>query len=251
MHMTPAGEPLAVLHDWRSVELTPDLEPGQLHLWRIDATPFEAADHLATQLPPQERRRATQLRLEAHRRRYLITQTALRKILASYSSTHPNQIVFQRGKHGKPYLEGQHPRLDFNLSTTDNLVLLALARGQELGIDCERMRPRSQMEAIAQKMLPAAESEALPRLSPEERLLRFHQLWTRLEAQVKATGLGLYVDRDLSITTARHTQSFLPAPGFVATLASREPLAPIESWLTLQPPPPNPQPARPPASPSD
>ncbi len=204
---------------------------GSLHLWRIDTTPAPEADTLAACVAADERRRAARFRLEPQRRRYLITQATLRRILGGYLDLHPGDIPFVRGSQGKPGLPPSFPALRFNLTTTDDLAFLAVASGQEIGIDCERVRPRRHLDAIADKMFSAADRATVVEARGEdERTDRFHRLWTRLEAQVKATGDGLYVNRRQSIASARHTITFVPAPGFVATVASARPLPPPVGW---------------------
>lgn len=218
---------------WQCAHTAPPLARGQLHLWRIEASPAADPDSAIGVLSQGEWHRAARFRLETLRRRYLITQGTLRAILASYLETDPASLVFARGPHGKPYLEGQHRRINFNLTTSDDLALLAVTRDQEIGIDCEQLRPRSQMGAIAAKMFPPHERRLLERLPADEQILHFYQSWTRLEAQVKATGLGLYWGRAHSPAAAPYSWGFIPAEGFVAAVASATPLPLPADWHAL------------------
>ena len=231
---TSAESALPIIDCWRPAGTAPILQSGALHLWRIDATPAEGADALTARLALDERLRATQLRLEEHRRRYLTTQAALRGILASYLQIRPHDIDLSRGPQGKPHVLSDTTPLSFNLTTSNDVALLAVTRGQEIGIDCEWVRPRGHMATIAQRMFSDMDRAPLERLAETERLLRFYVLWTRLEAQVKATGHGLYLDRRLSVERAAHTETFVPALGFVATVASPQPIPPVEAWTTRQ-----------------
>ncbi len=230
-HPAPA---LPSIETWQSRATAPALLPGQLHLWRIDAGREATAAALMPILAPEERQRADQFRLQSHRHRYLVTQSGLRTILASYLGADPAHLPVARGPHGKPYLQGQSTPLQFNLTTSDDLALLAITLDQEIGIDCEQVRPRVRLEALAAKMLLPEECAPLQGLPEEEQLLRFHQAWTRLEAQVKATGLGLYWGRPLSRARIAHTQGFIPAEGFIATLAAATPLPHPAEWLTFR-----------------
>ena len=231
---TSAESALPLIDCWRPAGRAPVLQSGVLHLWKIDATPAEDADALTAQLAPDEQRRATQLRLAAHRRRYLTTQAALRSILAGYLHIRPQHLALSRGPQGKPYVLSDAMPLAFNLTTSDDVALLAVTPGQAIGIDCELVRPRGHMRTIAQRMFSDADCAQLERLAETKRLLRFYVLWTRLEAQVKATGHGLYLDRRLSTGRAAHTETFVPAPGFVATVASPLPIPPVAAWTTRQ-----------------
>lgn len=237
--MTPATATPAPITTWRATTTAPDLLPGQLHLWRIEAGPAADPDTPIGVLSQGEWRRAERFRLETHRRRYLITQASLRAILASYLGTDPAALAFEPGPHGKPYLSGRRRTIQFNLTTCDDLALLAVTQDQEIGIDCEQIRHRHRLEGLAAMVFPPAECRLLEGLPPEERLVRFYQGWTRLEAQVKATGLGLYWGRGLSRESAPHTQGFVPAEGFVAAVAAATPLPHPADWLALRWSPPD------------
>ena len=88
------------------------------------------------------------------------------------------------GAHGKPYLPGL-PSVKFNISRTSGLALIAVAMDVEVGVDVERLRPIPEWREIAGRYFPAAGVA-------DER--EFFRHWTRLEAQVKAWGVGLTGD---------------------------------------------------------
>ena len=46
--------------------------------------------------------------------------------------------------------------------------------------------------AIAERFFPPAEAAALTECPADEREARFFHLWTRIEAKLKARGIGLY-----------------------------------------------------------
>jgi 4'-phosphopantetheinyl transferase len=85
---------------------------------------------------------------------------------------------------GKPYLPGA-PEVRFNLARSQELALVAVALGVDVGVDIERLRPLPEYEAIAERFFPPSEREGL-----DER--DFFRRWTRIEAKLKARGVGLY-----------------------------------------------------------
>jgi 4'-phosphopantetheinyl transferase len=132
--------------------------------------------------------RAARFVSEPLRRRYLRSHAALRAILRNYTSAPPD---FALGEHGKPYLAAE-PALQFNLSHSGELALVAVAREIEIGVDVEHFRPMRDCMAIAERFFPPLEAAALAEVPAEHREVEFHRRWTRIEARLKATGIGLY-----------------------------------------------------------
>jgi 4'-phosphopantetheinyl transferase len=116
-------------------------------------------------------------------------RAALDRLLRDYAGT-DRTLEIARGAHGKPYAPAD-AGLDFNLSHAGHHVLLAFARGQELGVDLERDERRLSLLEIARRFFAADEADALERLPADARLPCFLQLWTRKEAVLKALGQGL------------------------------------------------------------
>jgi len=137
---------------------------------------------------PTEAERGARFATDALRRRYLRSHAALRAILGAYSAA---PLEFTLGEHGKPYLAGDRD-LQFNLSHSDDVALVALARGIEIGVDVERFRPLRECMAIAERFFPPLEAAALAEVPAEGREAEFFRRWTRIEARLKASGLGLY-----------------------------------------------------------
>jgi 4'-phosphopantetheinyl transferase len=88
------------------------------------------------------------------------------------------------GAHGKPCCDGGP---EFNLSHSGDLILLALHRERPVGVDVEQLRPGLAWRPIARRVLPPEEWQALEAEGAEA----FLAAWCRLEARLKAQGLGL------------------------------------------------------------
>jgi 4'-phosphopantetheinyl transferase len=65
------------------------------------------------------------------------------------------------------------------------MALIAVALEVEVGVDVERLRPLPEYAAIAERFFPPSERPVL-----DER--DFFRRWTRIEAALKARGVGLY-----------------------------------------------------------
>ena len=70
-------------------------------------------------------------------------------------------------------------------------MLIAVARGGELGVDLEALRPMDDAPELVERFFAPSERTAFGRLPPERRVVGFFSGWTRKEAYVKARGDGL------------------------------------------------------------
>ena len=95
---------------------------------------------------------------------------ALRGVLSRYLDEDPAAIELRLGERGKPMLADPDPPLHFNLSHSGGLVLIAVCRDREVGVDVQRMRKRRGRERPAE----------------------FFAEWTRREAIAKCHGVGLW-----------------------------------------------------------
>jgi 4'-phosphopantetheinyl transferase len=149
--------------------------------------PLDAA---AVWLPPTpgEAEHAARLVSAPLRQRYLRSHAALRAILRTYTAA---ALDFALAEHGKPYLPAV-PELKFNLSHSHEMALVAVAWEIEVGVDVEWLRPLRECLAIAERFFPPAEAAALAEVPADAREGEFFRRWTRIEATLKARGIGLY-----------------------------------------------------------
>jgi 4'-phosphopantetheinyl transferase len=173
-----------------------DLGPGEVHVWSVDLDPPPAlAAALGRLLAPDERERAARFRFDEHRRRYAVGRGALRTLLGAYVGERPEALRFGYGPRGKPEL-ADFPALGFNLSNSEDLALVGVLRGREIGVDVEYMKPMPDLAQIAERFFCAAETAKLLALPEERRREAFFNCWTRKEAYLKAVGEGLAAPLD-------------------------------------------------------
>ncbi|MCA9751979.1 MAG: 4'-phosphopantetheinyl transferase superfamily protein [Gemmatimonadetes bacterium] len=171
----------------------PVLAPGEIHLWRMALTRDEARiAALRDLLDPEERDRHDRFRYDVHRERFAVRRGALRTVLGRYLGRDPREIRFETGPEGKPELPGRPLR--FNLSDSEDLALLGITRGADLGVDLERVREIPDRDDVAGRFFSPAEILEYRSLPAEARLLAFYLTWTRKEAWLKARGVGLSAD---------------------------------------------------------
>jgi 4'-phosphopantetheinyl transferase len=164
-------------------------------------------------LDPSEQERAARFRFDVDRERFIIAHGLLRTLLGKHLNARPEELRIARGPYGKPYIEGTDLR--FNLSDTKDALLIAFAHGHEIGVDIETMTRTVDHIAVGEHYFTAAEILAIREagsiatlssgtVDPPGRLLgaadenpakrRFLEFWTRKEAVLKASGVGIMDD---------------------------------------------------------
>lgn len=162
-------------------------------MYRLDlALPPHPVDRLFGVLSADEQARAVRFRLPLVASRFVVGRARLREVLAAVLGAEPAGLVFRAGPRGKPELSPPGP-LRFNLSHSDDVALLALATGQDVGVDVERVRPERDHLGLARRFFAPGERAAVEAAPPEERPAVFMAVWTRKEAFVKGLGGGLTI----------------------------------------------------------
>jgi 4'-phosphopantetheinyl transferase len=211
---------------WVASTPAPLLGPQDLQIWTIPCGADNGdPEALWPLLSGAEQARADRLLGPGHRAAYIRAHAGLRLILATPLASPPARIEFQQGPQGKPAVAGP---LEFNLTTSGDLALVALRWDQAVGIDCERPRANRNLLGIARRLFPPAEVARLLAATEVERPTLFLRFWTALEASVKLDGGGLFQPAALGGPSPEIIH-FEPQPGYVATLASREP-PPLAAW---------------------
>jgi len=201
--------------EWASPLATPELAPGEIHVWRASLSADEAMlRSFEATLADQERERARRFIFARDRDRYIAARGVLRDLLGKYRRRAPESIEFVYGPFGKPDIASAAPRpeIRFNLSHSHGLVVVAIGREREVGIDVELIRPDFASEAIAKRYFSAKEIDELSKLPAELRTEGFFLCWTRKEAYIKAKGDGLQIPLDSFDVSL--------SPGRPATLSS-------------------------------
>ncbi len=181
------------IHPWRLEHpgfLT--LEGDDICIWRLPAAadPRSVAPLWAV-LAPEERERARRLRRPEDHTTFVIARGALRMLTAAYLDRPPLSIEFEYGPRGKPALAPCGIPLQFNLTHTGELCLIAFSRRRILGVDAERLDRPLRVESFARRILGAQELEAFARVPEPMRRRALLEAWVRKEAYLKATGEGL------------------------------------------------------------
>ncbi len=165
-------------------------EPG-VQVWQVPLqVSGTGAVPLAELLSPEEQKRAEAISSNSHRHRFVVAHGALRLLLAHHVERPARDLIFALGPHGKPHLADAHA-LEFNLTHSGELALIALSWRGAVGVDVESLARRPfDVQSLASRVLAAAERDWLQRLAVEARAGAFLQLWSCKEAVSKAAGGG-------------------------------------------------------------
>lgn len=198
------------------------LAAQRIDIWQYPLTTLWS--EAETLLNTEELQRAKRFHFERHQRRFTIARAMLRLILARYLDLKPHDLEFSTNAYGKPFLT--HPsQIQFNLSHSQDLALLAIGQEHPVGIDIEFFSSRP-FQGISNLMFSAQEIQSYERVPANIRALAFFHVWAQKEAFIKASGMGLsyptqtfdvpvFPPTDAEIVDERHAmlwrmRSFMP-----------------------------------------
>ena len=134
-----------------------------------------------------------------HRHQYLVTRALIRSSLSTFFPVDPATWKFTAGAYGKPDIE--HPEVEvplrFNISHTQGLIVCAIVRGYDIGVDTEdtERSTRTDLDSLASYFSPQ-EIDEIRNLPASRQKQRFFDYWTLKESYIKARGLGLAIPLD-------------------------------------------------------
>jgi len=216
--------------------------------WRaslVEPAPGRAASSERV-LSSAEIERAARFGTVALRTRYVLGRAALRQVLGAVLECPPERVPLRRGHRGRPYIDGSP--IDFNVSHTRDVAVIAVTRGARVGIDIEHQDRTANAARLAGKLMTGRERLALGPSGTDDHRRRFLRAWTCKEAMSKATGDGIAapfrtidVDIDRMVLVAGpppyqpgdwNLHDVHGLPGFIVTVAL---------WLAAQTPHPDDQ----------
>ena len=232
-------------NQWEAPPADYRIERHYVHIWRCQ---FQSAlvynrDFTAS-LSTNEIEKACRYIRAKDRDRYIFAHGVLRSILGFYISCSPAELIFEVNPYGKPFLARKCDSSDiqFNMSHSENMTLLAVTRGARIGIDVEYMRSVPDARQIVDRYFSSDERRFLHSFSPVDFERGFFYCWSSKEAFLKGLGKGLTYPLDkFSITFSKgESEGFLqvyeepvnadcwkitrlsPAPGYSGALAIEE-----------------------------
>jgi 4'-phosphopantetheinyl transferase len=233
------------IEEWKPSPVDYGLGWHAVHVWRAFFQPALVCSRRFTEsLSEEEIAKARRFVRPLDRERYIFAHALLRSILGAYVGCPPRQLILEKDQYGKPFLiSGNSGRdIQFNLSHSGDIALVAVARGARVGIDVEWMRSVPDARQIVNSLFSIGERELLSPLSPPDFDKEFFDYWTSKEAFIKGIGKGLSyaLDKFSVILTKGESHGLIrvhdsptddcrwkivrtpPAPGYSGALAVEE-----------------------------
>ena len=169
---------------------------GCVTVYRFLAMPAAAEiDALALQwLSDDEQAHSLKFVFPRDQVRYRWRRILARGLLAKYIACDPTQVTYQTNPWGKPSLvtgDASATPIYWNLSDSENSVVIAVSHDVEVGIDIERHRSLRDFDALARSIMHPEELSRWTALSDHQRTQWFFDLWSTKEALIKCCGYGL------------------------------------------------------------
>jgi len=216
----------------------PSLVKDRVHVFYGMVSGFSQSDALFF-LSEKEKVRASHYVSAADQNRYIISRAILKCILAGLLKVQEKDIEFQYSKNGKPWLRN-NPALKFSLSHSEDIVVIAVSYGDEVGIDVEQLDREVDLAKLQSYLFTQGELSIFQSISRQFQKKIFIHSWTKKEAFLKATGEGLtraMNSLELAFSDEVHSQqkkqmpyetdwildSFTPTDNCVATVAVQGP----------------------------
>jgi 4'-phosphopantetheinyl transferase len=160
----------------------------------LEANDRTVRDALAV-LDPTERERFERYENVDVARRFAVGRLRLREMLGSLLGAPAAAVPIILGLHGKPALAraAQAGTLRFSMAHCDDLLLVAVTRLGDVGVDVERIREIERWARVADRVFGSSDRAALGReiANGDDPSEVFFRIWCRGEAELKAIGCGI------------------------------------------------------------
>jgi 4'-phosphopantetheinyl transferase len=207
-----------MIMNWQQNQTPPPLLDEVVHIWcaslRVSSQRLNDLWYL---LLDDEKKKANKFISVQAKEGFIISRGILRLLLSKYLGIAPEKLVLKQGEYGKPYVQPDTEQLslEFNISHSKDLVLLAFTLRNQIGIDIEYIQKDFSYEEIAPHFFSKQENITLSVLPKEQQREAFFTCWTRKEAFIKAIGEGLSfpLDKfDVDLTTNEENR---PLPVYI------------------------------------
>ena len=162
-----------------------------LKLFKIELSGYYGrVSQLENYLTSTELQRAKRYHFEKDRNRFIICRSILKILLAEQIGLEVYEISIDIHPNKKPYLSS-HPSVFFNVSHAGEYALIAIGKNI-VGVDVEKVDQDYDYSETIPHIFNKTEIDILSATTDLKRT--FFKFWTRKEAIVKATGIGISDD---------------------------------------------------------
>jgi 4'-phosphopantetheinyl transferase len=169
------------------------INQNEVHVWSylLDAENPDM-DFFYNLLTEDEKTEINKIKIRKVRNQKVISKAIVKNILSKYLGVTINQIKFSYNKFGKPVLPADInlQDLNFNVSHSGELGIIALTKKYKIGVDVERIAELADIDDIIQMCFSKDEQRLFHGVKDPEKTTLFYRIWTGKEAFVKAIGKG-------------------------------------------------------------
>lgn len=202
-------------------KITPDVlnktdVSNRIDIWKVSVSDIKNnIQSLPEILSGDEVKRVNKYRLNKDKTHFIISRTILRMLLSSYLKKQPKDIIFSYTNTLKPMLSTQdlEQQIYFNLSHSNGLILYAVCRGNDIGIDVECLASTLNSDALEKRFFSLGEREYLSSIPLEERQKEFTKIWVIKEAYLKATAKSISDVENVEVITEKNKSLILKYNG--------------------------------------
>jgi 4'-phosphopantetheinyl transferase len=183
---TGIGEPVIAFPPIESIATTGwstpiAMEDQTIHVWGFSLEgSLSFVERCRAWLSEEERGRATRFIRQQDHVRFVLAHGGLRAVLSRYLGVGSDAVAMNRNEAGKPSLVKigkDQPTISFNMSHAHGRALIAVSKGQEIGVDLERVRSDVEVAKLSQRYFAPSEHATIMRLTQEQRAARFFRYW--------------------------------------------------------------------------
>lgn len=174
---------------WREVVYLKDNDNEELTVFVGHYSDFTQDDTIF--LSEDEKIKSRKFSSTSARNRYIAGKAFLRRALGFMFNSAPFKGTISKDEYGKPYIVDPEKKINFNVSHTGDIIVIALSRNKPLGIDIE-LKNRSIHPHLSEYIFTDEEAEKI--LSKTDWPKYFLRAWTRKEAVLKCIGCGFAGD---------------------------------------------------------
>lgn len=171
------------------------MEDRTIRVWGFSLDGSESfVEQCRPWLSEDERERAVRFIRQQDHDRFVLAHGGLRAVLSRCLGIAPGDVELSRSEAGKPYVTKEvrgQSAITFNMSHAHGRALIAVSKGQEVGVDLERIRLDVEVAKLSERYFAASEHTAIMQSAQEQRATRFFRYWVAKEAVLKAQGIGL------------------------------------------------------------
>lgn len=186
---------------------------GVVHLWYFDLDEHtDMTAHCKNWLSPDEIERCKKYVFEIHKTRFAQRRGLLKMVLSVYLQNSAQQLGFSYNEAGKPYLDKKkfNKHIFFNLSHSDNHMLLAITHDNPVGVDIEKIKRDIEVDTLSELIMSENEYRCYHCSDLPTKIDIFYRLWSRKESVVKALGTGLlYPIQDIQFARLDHGKNIV------------------------------------------